>query len=259
MRIRESTEKLSFENTLLEFLLVGSPLQDAAVAFDRANRLLGIRRNFLGKRVKEIPFSWIRCVRHHIEAINYELHVDGGLILRAYPLEAHASELSIELVDRKKEIVYRTYWHLRWFGKDGRDVIRFTQGMADRISAFTGIPGVIVSDELQGTFDTGSGQLTLHGECLPAPFKGHVIPFDDIRALRSIMTSKGYYAVEFCTKSRGVVLVNEGYASSTRLHETVKVIAESAGIPFELQTTDKTPSSMGRPYKPISPTARGSI
>jgi len=260
MRIQETPERLVFETTLPEFLLVGTPLQAGSVVFDRQSRSVRIRPGFLRKTLKEIPFAQIRRVRHRMVAESYAVlgdKLDGAYAKMAFPLEPNGSELSLELYDQRKEVIYRRGLRMKREGRDGRDVIPLIQRMADRISAFTEIPGVIVADELQGSFDSGSKSLILHGECLPHGLKDVDIPFEEIRALRSTKTAKGYHAVEICRKVGGDILANEGFDSTSRLHETVEMIAACAGIPFELRETVKTPPFPSRPYKPISPTSRG--
>lgn len=260
MRIRETPERLVLETTLPEFLLVGTPLQAHSVVFDRIARSVQIRQGFLRKTSREIPFAQVRRVRHWMVADSYAVFgdkLDGHYAKMAFPLEPNALELSLELYDQGKEVLYRRGLRMKREGRDGRDVIPFVQKMADRISAFTGIPGVIVADEIQGSLDCGSKGLILHGECLPHGLKGTVIPFDEIRALRATKTAKGYHAVEICRKVGGDILANEGFDSTSRLHETVKMIAACAGIPFELQETVTSHPLHSRPYKPISPTSRG--
>ncbi len=260
MRIKETQEKLIFETTLLEHLIVGTPLQAGSVVFDRSSRSVRIRQGFLRKTLKEIPFEQIRRIRHWMLAASYVVfgeRFESTYTKMAFPGESHGSELSLELYDQKKEILYLRGLRMRREGRDGRDVLRFIQGLADKISAFTEIPCVIVADEIQGSFDNGSRRLTLHGEYLPPSLKGAGIPFGEIRALRSTKTVQGYHAVEICRKDGDVILTNEGFDSSSRLHETVEMIAKGAGIPFELQETVSMRPSPSRPYKPISPTSRG--
>lgn len=259
MRIQETPEKLVFETTLLEYLIVGTPLQAGSVVFDRRSGAVRICQGFLRKNLKEIPFAQIQRIRHRMVAACYFRGggLESGYIARATPLEPDASELSLELYDQKKEILYFRGLRMRREGRDGRDVLRFIQGLADKIAAFTGIPGVIVADEIQGSFDCGSKRLILHKECLPEDLKGLVIPFDAIRALRSTKTGKGYYAVEICRKDGDAILTNEGFDSFSRLHETVEMVAKRTGIPFELRETVPPRPSPSRSYKPISPTFRG--
>ncbi len=257
MRIEETQEKLIFETTFLEHLIVGTPLQTGSVVFDRRSRSVQIRQGFLRKTLKEIPFEQIQRIRHWMVASCYFVGGEVGPIVRSTPLEPNASELSLELYDRKKEILYRRGLRMKREGQDGRNVLRFIQGLADRISEFTGIPSVVRSDEVQGSFDIGSRRLTLHGECLPPSLKGTMISFEEILALRSIKTTGGYFAVEIQKKNGDVISTNNGFDTSSRLHETVEMIAKKAGIPFELQETVTTRPSPSRPYKPISPTSRG--
>ena len=219
-----------------------------------------IRQEFLRNTFKEIPFAHIRRVRHWMTAASHAVLgdvLDGPYAKMAFPLESNGSELALEVYGRGKEVLYCRGLRMKREGRDGRDVIPFVQGMADRISAFTGIPGVIVADEIQGSFDSGPKSLILQGECLRDGLNGVVIPFGEIRALRSTKTARGYHAVEICRKTGDDILVNEGFDSTSRLHETVEMIAACSGIPFELRETVTTPPFPSRPYNPISPTSRG--
>ncbi len=260
MRIKETPDRLVYETTLVEFLLVGTPLQVGSLVFDRNSRSVRIHRGFLRKTVLEIPYAAIRRVRHWLTAACYVVlgECESTYTALPYPCESSSSQLSLDLHGQGGVVLYRRDLRMRRYGRDGRDVIPIVQRMADRISAFTGIPGVIVADEIQGSFDCGSKSLILHGERLREGLRGVAIPFRELRALRSTKTAKGYYAAEICRKDGDVILANEGFDSTSRLHETVELIARSAGIPFELQTADRTPPNAGRPYTPISPTFRGS-
>ena len=259
MRIQETPERLVFETTLPEHLLTGTPLQVGSVVFDRNGRFVRIRQGFLRKTLNEIPLAQIRRVRHCMVAPVYVAYgeFEGGYDKLAFPGESNGSVLSLALGDQREEVLYRRGLRMKSEGRDGRDIIPFIQRMADRISAFTGIPGVIVADEIQGSFDSGLKSLTLQGECLPHGLRGVVIPFAEMRALRATKTAKGYHAVEICRKNGDVILVNEGFDSTSRLHETVEMIARSVGIPFELREVVTTCPLPSRPYEPISPTSRG--
>lgn len=257
MRIRETGEELIFENTLLEHFVVGSSLQAASVVFDRKSRSVRIRREYFRKAVLEIPYARIRSIEHWMVAARYFAALESGYIMRSTPLESHESQLSLKLDDREKEILCRRVLRMKREGWDGRDILRFLQGLADQISAFTAIPCVIRSDEIQGSFDIGARRLTLHGEGLPPSLKGEVIPFEEIAALRSTRTVGGYYAAEIQRKHGDAILTNEGFDTSSRLHETMEMIAKSVGIPFDLRDTATTRPLQLRPYEPISPTSRG--
>ncbi len=263
MRIQETPERLAIETTLPEFRFFGTALQAASIVFDRQRRRVRIRRRFLGRTFQDIPFAQIRRVRHRMLAPGYlDFYMELGAYERtrhklAFPGESNHSVLSLALGDREEEVLYSRELRMLREGRDGRDVLSLVQGMADRISTFTGIPALIVAEEIQGSFDCGSKSLTLQGECLPDGLKGVVIPFGEIRALRSTKTPKGYHAAEICRKNGDVILVNEGFDSTSRQHETVELIARRAGVPFELQTVVTARHSFSRPYEPISPTREG--
>ena len=259
MRTRETPERLVFETTLPEFPFPGTALQAASIVLDKQGCFVRIRPRCLGKTVKDIPFARIRRIRHRMLAPAYVPPVEYETLYKrlAFPGESDHSVLSLARQDQAEEVLYSRSPPMLTEGRDGRDIIVLVQGMADRISTFTGIPVVIAADDIQGTFDCGSKILTLGGECLPDGLKGVAIPFDEIRALRSTKTAKGYHAAEIRRKDGDVILVNEGFDSTSRQHETVEMIAGRTGIPFELQDVVTAPPSRVRPYEPISPTRRG--
>ncbi len=114
-----------------------------------------IHRGIFDRVARGIPFSFIREVRHHMGASIVQDGEKEGVELRPYPREANYSELSLDLIDRTEEIFYRRGLRMKWEGRDGRGQIPLIPGLADRICSFKGIPGVIVSDELQGIFNIG--------------------------------------------------------------------------------------------------------
>jgi hypothetical protein len=253
MKTSRNPGMLVYSQSPREFIF-GSNLASRSVEFDSGAAAVRLQGWFPFKTAKTIPFRAIRRVRHAVVApIEYYQDSNSWYSRRSY---TQRTEILLDLVNGEAERLYRFGWGLHEGAfriLPASRHVAMTQVMTEEIARIIGKPIRIDVEEAEISMDFETKEILFTGEYLTLEIRGSAVPFDQVRALLFIKRPDGYIASRIVKKTGEVIPTMHKYASQTDLDETLRLVAQAAGLPFELDET-RLPSSCPEPSnRPIRP------